>query len=182
METTLKTVKLYGHLGKKFGKSFQLAVNTPAEAVRALGTIIPGFKEYFRQYSEPGFHIFLGKVDIGQEEIHNTSSSEVIKIVPVTHGSGGFFKVIIGVALMVVTNGSFGLSMVLSGISEMLFSAPKPDKFGNKNEKPENQPSYIFNGVVNTSAQGNPVPLCYGKMRIGSQVISAGLTTRDIPV
>ena len=177
METTLKTIKLYGHLGKKFGKSFRLAVESPSEAIRALANIIPGFKQYFVKHE---YHVFLDKRDIADDDLYLPTSNDTIKFVPVTYGSGGFFKVVLGVALMVFTGGTFGLSMILSGISEMLFSAPKPDKFGNKNEKPENQPSYTFNGIVNTTTQGNAVPLCYGKMRVGSQVISAGLTTRDI--
>lgn len=180
----LKTIKLYGHLGKKFGKSFQLAVSTPAEAVRALSANIKGFKNYITQYN---YHIFLDKMDIGIEELGSITQVEVIKIIPVTVGSGGFFKVVIGVALMAIggfnpTSAWFtiGASMALSGISEILFAPPR-----NKNtstEKPANTPSYVFNGPVNTVAQGNPVSLCYGKVRVGSQVISAGLTSREIPI
>lgn len=43
----------------------------------------------------------------------------------------------------------------------------------------ENKPSYNFNGAVNTTAQGNPVPLGYGRMIIGSAVISAGIYAMD---
>ena len=180
----LKTIKLYGHLGKKFGKTFQLAVVTPAEAVRALSTNLKGFKEYLKQHN---FHIFLDKMDIGFEELGSITTVDTIKIVPVTVGSGGFFKVVIGIALMAVggfdpssTWFSIGASMVLSGISEILFAPPR-----NKNtstERPENTPSYIFNGPVNTVGSGNAVSLCYGKLRVGSQVISAGLTSREIPI
>ena len=48
------------------------------------------------------------------------------------------------------------------------------------NEIADNRGSYIFNGAVNLTAQGNPVPLCYGRMKIGSVVISAGLSVEDI--
>jgi len=30
------------------------------------------------------------------------------------------------------------------------------------------------------TAQGAPVPICYGRMRVGSVVVSAGVTTTDI--
>lgn len=182
METTLKEVRLYGHLGKKFGKSFKVAVSSPSEAMRALSSQLKGFREYIHKHNEPGFHVFLDKVNIGEEELNNSSSAEIIKVVPATIGSGGFFKVIVGAALMFFTGSSFGLGLVLSGIAEMLFSPPKQEKFGNANNKPDAAPSYIFNGAVNTTAQGNPVPLCYGKMLVGSQVISAGLSTKEIPV
>ncbi|MNL81044.1 Bacteriophage lambda tail assembly protein I [compost metagenome] len=44
---------------------------------------------------------------------------------------------------------------------------------------PENGASYNFNGPVNTTAQGNPVPLLYGRMIVGSSVISAGIYAED---
>ena len=48
------------------------------------------------------------------------------------------------------------------------------------NEIADNRGSYIFNGAVNLTAQGNPVPVCYGRMKIGSVVVSAGLSVEDI--
>lgn len=179
----MKEIRLYGALGKKFGKSFRLAVETPAEAFRALKAIVPGFKEYILKNNEPGYHIFLGKVDIDTQELTMTTSSEVIKIVPATIGSGGIFKVILGalIAYFVPGGQKIGISLMLSGISEILFAPPKQKGIGT-NEKPDNAPSYIFNGAVNTVAQGNPVPLCYGRMKVGSQVISAGMSAREIPI
>jgi hypothetical protein len=47
------------------------------------------------------------------------------------------------------------------------------------NDKPENQPSYAFNGPLNTQAQGNPVPVLYGELIVGSAVLSAGITAKD---
>lgn len=183
--TTLKTVKLYGHLGKKFGHTFYLAVSTPAEALRALSVNLVGFKAYIKQHNMPGFHIFLDKTNISAEEVSSITTADIIKIVPVTLGSGKFFKAIIGIALMIYAPEtssawfSMGASMVLSGISEILFTAPKPQ---GSTEKPGSTPSYVFNGPVNTTGQGNAVALCYGRLRVGSQVISAGLTSREIPI
>ena len=187
MSVELKTVKLYGHLGKKFGKSFQLAVSTPAEAIRALSVNIKGFKQYLTKHSAPGYHIFTDKKDLAQDELNYKVSSDIIKIIPVTAGSGGILKVIVGVVLVVVGIVTqqpwitkIGISMTISGIAEVLFAPPKPKSYNS--EKPENSPSYVFNGPVNTISQGNPVSLCYGKVRVGSQVISAGLTSREIPI
>jgi len=42
--------------------------------------------------------------------------------------------------------------------------------------------SYVFNGAVNTTAQGHPVPVGYGRMIVGSAVISAGIDVDEIPV
>jgi len=176
----MKEIRLYGHLGKKFGKSFFLAVNSPGEAIKALSANIKGFREYLISNSGLGYHVFIDKKDIGVEEIHNPISKEIIKIIPVVYGSGGFFKIILGTVLAFIPGmGGLGLSMILSGISEVLFAPPKLKNQTGK-QKLENTPSYVFNGVVNTTAQGNAVPLCYGKLRIGSQVISAGMSDKQL--
>lgn len=89
-------------------------------------------------------------------------------------GAAGF----LGVTAATFTN--LGVSLLIGGVAQMLF-APKQAQTG-KNERPENTPSYSFDGAVNTAAQGNPVPVLYGEVEIGSQVISAGLAAEQIPV
>ena len=64
-----------------------------------------------------------------------------------------------------------GWSLVLGGVAQLLF---KPPELQNS-DRTENQPSFAFNGAVNTVAQGNPVPVGYGRLIVGSQVISLGL-------
>ena len=93
--------------------------------------------------------------------------------------------------------GYIGVSLVLSGTAQLLSPtiSDNPGTFGTtsptrqrardsftpeNNEIADNRSSYIFNGAVNLTAQGNPVPLCYGRMRVGSVVVSAGLSTEDI--
>ena len=71
---------------------------------------------------------------------------------------------------------SMGVSMALGGVSQML----SPQQRGlSANDGPDNGASYNFNGPVNTSAQGNPVPVLYGRMIVGSAVISAGIYAED---
>jgi predicted phage tail protein len=56
--------------------------------------------------------------------------------------------------------------------------APQPKTPGTP-DRPENKPSYVFDGPINTAAQGNPVPVCYGRLIVGSQVISAGMVAEE---
>lgn len=42
---------------------------------------------------------------------------------------------------------------------------------------PDQRTSYLFDGAVNTVAQGGPVPIIYGRMRVGSVVVSAGINS-----
>jgi len=69
-----------------------------------------------------------------------------------------------------------GIALTLGGISQLVLGTPSADS----TDRPENKPSYLFNGPVNTVSQGNPVPVCFGMMLVGSQVISAGIRTVDL--
>ena len=89
--------------------------------------------------------------------------------------------------------GFIGTSLILSGTAQLLSpqpadlpgltggSAGRRNSFDPANNDPaDNRSSYIYNGAVNLTAQGNPVPICYGRMRVGSVVVSAGVSTTDI--
>lgn len=184
----LREVRLYGQLGRLFGRVHHLAVSTAQEAVRALCANYPAFERYLREHSEPGYHVFLGKRNIGEEGLTDpTGCDEVIKIVPAIAGAkkGGFLQVILGAVLVVVglvVPGaqwlvSVGAALALGGVAQMLTPMPKADA----GQEGENKQSYIFSGAANTTAQGNPVPICYGEMVVGSAVISAGLYTEELP-
>ena len=187
---TMRNIKLYGHLGKRFGRIFRMDVNSVAEAVAALKANLQGFEAYLATHSMPGYHIFIGKRNLGEDELALPGGAGDIKFVPVVAGAkrAGMFQTIFGIALIVVgvftswAGGtaliSAGVSMVIGGVTQLLTVQP-----GQANrEKPENRPSYAFNGPVNTTAQGNPVPVCYGEVMVGSQVASFGLSVDDILV
>ncbi|NBT52728.1 MAG: tail assembly protein, partial [Marivivens sp.] len=107
-------------------------------------------------------------------------------------GAGGFLTA--GVSSAV---GYIGTSLILGGTAQLLSPtiSDSPGSFGTtspsrarardsftpeNNEIADNRASYIFNGAENLTAQGNPVPILYGRMRVGSVVISAGLSVEDI--
>ena len=72
---------------------------------------------------------------------------------------------------------AIGASLVLSGVSDMLFPLPEPQKF-NSEEDP--QLSFNFSGVQNTSRAGTPLPIVYGEIITGSVVISAAIDTNQV--
>jgi predicted phage tail protein len=194
-------VLLYGHLGKRFGRRHQYDIRTPAEAVRALAVTLPGFRRYLIEHSRPGYRVLVGKSPRTLETLAYPAD-DAIKIVPVVAGAGrGFGSVILGAALIgvgFITGGAglslgsawalggsyfagylatnIGVGLVLGGVAQML--APTPKTPGTP-ERPENRPSFAFDGPLNTTAQGNPVPVCYGRLIVGSQVISAGLVAEE---
>ena len=187
---------LYGNLGAEFGRVHHYDVATPIEALQALSVTIKGFKKSF--IDGGSYRILVGgKNDLTLDETVNPiSNKESIKIIPLISGAGkskGIFNIILGAALIHFSGGlatglssSFmtkatfqqvGMSLIMSGVSQLLFPPPKAPV---SQERPENMPSFIFNGAVNTTRQGNPVPLCYGRMIVGSQVISAGLSVEQL--
>jgi predicted phage tail protein len=180
------TVLLYGHLRKKFGKFHRFDIRTPAEAIRALAANFPSFQKHLLDHNEPGYHVIVGKRDSRDEHTLEHPADDVIRIVPAIAGrKNGVLQTVLGIVLIVV--GVFlmgsqplvsaGISMLIGGVVQLLSPAPKTK---GPAERPENLPSYGFDGATNTSAQGNPVPLFYGEGIVGSQVVSVGLSTESI--
>lgn len=193
----MKTIILLGELGKRYGRKHMLDVKSPAEAVRALCANFKDFAAFVSSSQERnvGYRVLNRREDVGLDDLHNPASQR-ITIVPVVAGAGGKVgQILLGAALIaaslfvpglaaVALFGTttlatvafgVGVSLALGGVAQML--APQP-KFDGPQE--EQQPSYVFNGAVNTSAQGQPVPVGYGRMIVGSAVISAGISVEDI--
>jgi predicted phage tail protein len=182
---TLRTIRLYGNLSR-FGRVHRLAVQSTAEAIRALCALLPGFERELMTSRDRGitYACFLGKRNIGKDELTLSGGSEDIRIAPIMAGAkAGVLQTIIGITLIVagVYTGNatliqMGASMTIGGVMQML--SPQQQKLST-GDSPENGASYNFNGPVNTQAQGNPVPLLYGRMIVGSAVISAGILAQD---
>lgn len=187
----MQTVMLYGQLGKRFGRVHRFEVKSPAEAVRALCATVQGFKKHVIDH---GYYKVLvgGKSDVGEDDIHHpVSEKESIRIIPVVAGGSGFGRVLAGVALvglslafpaaplgLATLSANVGYSLIISGVASMIFTPQTSDL--DTAERPENRPSFFFNGAVNTTRQGNSVPVCYGRMVVGSQVISSGFSVEQI--
>nr|WP_314588351.1 tail assembly protein [uncultured Serratia sp.] len=161
--------------------------------------LLDGFERYMLEAHKRGltFAIFVGKRNIGKDELELTKGTEDIHLVPIIIGSkrSGLFQTILGVALIAVAaiatggvgaaftaGGAWGAtamagaSMALGGVVQML--SPQAGGLRMRQDQ-DNKPSYAFGGPVNTTAQGNPVGVLYGTREIGGAVISAGIYTED---
>ena len=127
----LKTIKIYGILGQKFGREFKLDVANTREAMRALSVQIAGFEHFMLHAHEQGlrFAVFLksknssnkrGKKrpaiydhetkrlitgdNIGEEQLDMNTEAEVIHIVPRVVGAGGngILQTVLGAVMVVV--------------------------------------------------------------------------------
>lgn len=193
----IREVWLHGPLRKKYGGPFRLAVDSAAEAVRALAMQIPGFIDDVRSRDfivvrgdlRRGMRLDESQLDMGLGNAH-------LHLFPVPQGAkgsgGGILKIIVGVVLVavsIVTGGAgspslfafaggatvstiaagLGVSLVLSGISQLISPTPKSVTATNQ------VASYVFAGPENVTAQGVAVPVVYGRARCGSVVVAAAL-------
>ena len=98
--------------------------------------------------------------------------------------AGGIFggAAAAGATLPILSNAFFaiGASLVLGGVAQMI--SPQPDLAGlTTGRDAARLESFTFSGIVNTSKQGMPVPIAYGRVFVGSAVISSGLDVDQTP-
>lgn len=194
----LTTIRLYGVLGARFGRVHRLAVQTSAEAVKALCINLDGLESYLLNAKKNGmtFAVFRGKRNIGTQDFQELTGDSDIRIAPIMEGSkkAGVFQTILGAVMVVAgiaisyfssgTLATFGTGLAMSGASMMAggiyqMLSPQPKGLQGRDD-PDNKPSYAFGGSVNTLAMGNPVALLYGEREVGGAIISAGIVAEDI--
>ncbi|PIJ48379.1 MULTISPECIES: tail assembly protein [unclassified Erwinia] len=190
MQEIMTQIELGGVLGKTFGKTHHRLISTVHEATRALAVTIKGFEKFMITSKQRGltYAVFKGKKNIGEDDLGFPVTGDVIRIVPVVMGSkrSGLFQTILGAALVAVGALTYaygggvligpGVALAAGGVIQML--SPQPTGLASKQDA-DNQASYAFGGVTNTASQGYPVPLLYGKRRIGGAIISAGIYVED---
>lgn len=118
------------------------------------------------------YAIFRDKKNIGIDDLGFPVTGEITRIVSVIIGSkrAGLLQNILGVSLFTVG------AIATGGVIQLL--SPQPTGLASK-QSADNKASYAFGSVTNTAAQGYPVPLLYGKRRIGGAIISAGIYVED---
>ena len=137
------------------------------------------------------------------------SEKDVFSITPVIAGAGrGFGAILAGVALigiavasggagfafnaaqgigfvgtgavpsaLAAAAGNIGIGLTFLGIAQTLSPQPSLDSTLDESVQLE---SFSFSNVVNTSKQGLPVPIAYGRVFVGSAVISSGLDVDEV--
>lgn len=194
----LRKVVFHGHMREMYGDGYELDVSNLAEVMRALGAQIKGFRNYV---AARHFRVVVGKElrkgrALGKSQITEYLGKGDLHILPVIKGAkegGGLLKIIAGVLIAAVawwaapslgavafgsvTYGQIamvGIGLAAAGLSQLLTQ--------NKEQKNKKDESARISGNINTAQQGGPVPLIYGRYRVGSTVISTGVTTADIPI
>lgn len=187
---------------KKFG-THRFYVATPAEAIKAMMMQVPEFEKALKAAEKKGvmFSVRCDKRQITDAQQLCMGKPDIVRLVPKYAGSknsaGAFLAVAAIIAATVFTAGAAGfgagawfaagstsamvatsiaISLALGGITQLL--APQPEGLKTKSDI-ENKASYAFGGPVNTTAQGQPVPVFYGYREVGGAVVSASIVAED---
>jgi predicted phage tail protein len=173
----LRTIKLHGFLAKKYAKSVELAADNMFQVMCGLiSRFGPQFKEDIRAHN---WHICEDKVkpgnDLSQDELEKTLTKKTLHFVPEVKGSSAALKIVIGIILLVAAFFGYGnqytvqtgIMLILGGVSEIL---TRP-KLQGPVQAQDQRGSSIYNGALNVTTQGGPVPLIYGRVQRASSVV-----------
>nr|WP_314493499.1 tail assembly protein [uncultured Pseudomonas sp.] len=199
--TVTTLIKLSGSLAKKFGRSHRRVIDSGStwEVFQALKATLEGFEAEIKRLDRLGlrYAVFRNGKNVGVDDFCRAGTRE-IRLVPVMAGNkrAGVLQTVIGVALIVaasIATGGLGMafaasagswggvavagaSMVIGGVIQLL--SPQPQGLS-LSAAAENKPSYAFGSARNTTASGNPVPICIGERRWGGSIISASIEAQD---
>jgi len=182
----MQKVKILGKAGDLFTKELRFECNTATEAISAIDAHYKGFKNYvckndYAMFFGPEDLSILNEDNVKQEitpvdadPLNNMcQKNKVLYFIPGDF-DGADPTTILLVAYMVI--------MIVSAVLQILL-APSPATQANEDEHFEEDkgPSYILNGVRNTSKEGGRIPLVYGgPILVGSMTLSAKIDVNDI--
>jgi len=110
----MKQVILEGMLGEKFGSEWNLAVNSPAEALQAIMVQRPGLRRFLLESEGiQGYEVLIdnNSIETEQEILISNPGQCTYTFVPVIAGSkSSALMMVLGVTLMVMTGG-FGTAI-----------------------------------------------------------------------
>lgn len=195
-------LRLFKELGDFCGgKEWNLNVTSAKGAIEALNILTDNkFARYFIQnnklYSkyrvlinERDFYAPVNEINENNYDMINQSELvmkkkdiKTVDIVPFIENSDSRILagivIAIGIVLLFVPGGApIGIGLIAAGAVIFL---TKPPAFANfRNIDKAGNESYLFGGPINIIGEGGPVPVGYGRVLVGSQVISSAFKIVD---
>ena len=175
-------VTLHGILAKEFRKNFSLAIKRPKEIFDAISCSHSNFRNRIAELANQGIHFALlvdGKKITELQELNIQKESQEIHLVPLIIGAGGVALVTALGYSATVGFGAFAagaINAVIIGVVTMgiqMALAPKPEMVRPESVVNSAKQSFLFSSKANIAEQGIPVPVGYGRLRVGSAVIQS---------
>jgi len=190
------TVFLEGQLGANISKEWKLGVRTVSDALRAiqantgnfLGSVIKSKNQYV---------VMVDGQPVERTESLHMKVKKSIHIIPVLAGGVVFWPAFVeavlavkgfleaywvwyaaadvgiqyAIAVLIVVG---GYALISYGISRLVESIMGGDPSTTSTS------SYVFAGPQNVASQGDAVPIAYGRLLVGSKIISVAMSSGDI--
>jgi len=161
----MKKVFLHDGLGKRFGFEWDLNVESAQEAVSALFANNPEIEKYLIQQELKGISYGIKKRKNGEfltEEGSKMRGGRVYHVFAVPQGRDPGTVVTSLIMMAVSTAASMYLSKKLAEAMEH-----------DEETLVAQTQSYIYQGATNRYQQGSTIPVGYGRLKVGSNVISS---------
>lgn len=195
-------VFVHGKLGKIFGEYHEFQIEKKLDVIKAIDANKGGFRQFILSEFKNDINYDLidpqnpdKKWDTIEEYLNEPAPNE-LHIIPSISGEAGLgfvFSVIttvvstatalVGAVGSFLTAGSFlgniAMGIIINGIQMLLFPQPKGPA-AQKQESKVDQSSYLFSSLENNVVQGFAIPLLYGELRVGSNVISVNILNEDL--
>lgn len=162
---------LYGKISKEFKEEFEFFnIGNLKSAISAINSVYPNFKNHLMKEAAKGINY---QILVDRRLVQNVKSFDDIKtestieITPCINGADPATLL-----LSLVTN------LIMTGIEYLLF--PKEALQERAIEASVKGESFIFSTPDNLARQGQPVPLGYGRLRVGSQIVSSHITNKNL--
>ncbi len=197
----MTTINIHGILGHEFKSVLKLSINKPKEIIDAISCSFPLFRHRINELGQQGIHYSMlidGEVPKTFEQLSIKRAPKVVDLIPAVCGQGsnnaaiGILIAVVGGILTfgagTVAGAAFfgayqtaamgaGVAMVSMGIQMAL--APKPDMKRQESAVGGAKQSFMIGSKANVAEQGIPVPVGYGRLRVGSAIIQS--TVKSYP-
>ena len=175
-------INIHGILGREYGKSFILSLPNPKDVLEAIDCNKQGFLQRLIELQREGlcYDMIINKKTITDgPDMDHMLNPATIDLVPAISGSGLTSLFLSALFPTALATGTTALAFAASLTNFVLFAAisyaltPKPENEALEITAGGSKGSLIFNNNANLASQGSPVPIGYGRLIIGSQVIQA---------
>lgn len=165
----MKRVFLHGALGDKFGDEWELDIRAPMEVFGALSANNEEIAKYIFRKQKEGVNFGIKKSPDGdfiKSEEESIKTAEDFHIFAIPEGAG-----LLGSLIMLAVNTAASIY-----ISKKLAEAMERD---DSTVSLQTQ-SYVYNGQENRYQQGGAIPVGYGRLIVGSNIISNAVVNYDL--
>jgi predicted phage tail protein len=163
----MTTIRLHGILAQKYGKVFEMEIDKPRDVIRAIDANREGFRKTVVDLQKQGFsyELIVNKKRLNKEEFSNNKKPQEIDFVPFIVGAGtGLEMVLISLAVSLI-----------SAVVQYALMDPGTIDGGQSTVSGDSKSLMFGSSQVNLAAQGSPLPIGYGRLKVGSSVIQSSM-------